>query len=848
MLIGPSFAPIIANKLPRFLLFPVLAIIPGLILGLFTGCATIPTPPPPQEIPGYQQLCEEFGPRDFGPLVGRRLVLDPGHGGFFRGALGPRGLSEAEVNLGVALYLRGLLEWAGAEVYLTRTADYDFLAGTDSTLVADLAFRVSMSDSLQPDVFLSIHHNSTASRDKTINETQTYYPLNDTGASLDLARAVHRHLVRNLEIYPAKILPGNFHVLRNATVPAILGEPAMISHPVMEDRLSLAASQELEAQAYFLGLLDYFAGGTPIWSGASIDTFWVKDTDLPPLVQWTFLPSGRISTPDSKTKPGPGPDPGSFRLTSDGAETGFHLSADGHTVTWQPQGPAPSQPVELILEGQNLAGRSAPLRRTLLMPSVGNQIRLRILVSEHEIDSGPFLVHWQSTTGFPVPPGYLTLSPGGPVRLGGGVEEWLTIDDSPEPNSLTEARFLPDGAFAALAAPCKADTLPPLHEWRLMEGGSDGPDLGIWFRKHPWVARVLPGSLPPLSCLVNPTNPVVPIHVEEPVWITARGLLPFVTAAPHLAEDLGTVLRHSRVWQAVPLLPEVMGKVVILDPAINEPLGHRADFGTGRDIGPLGLRGTDVNLAVARYAARLLAGAGAEVHLTHRDGARIPNPDKIRLAEREKADLFLTIGRASTPRQVTAAHHPGSTAGEAWANYFLQAWGPLSTEGDSLLAHPSWAYLLRHTACPALELELPGPNNSDDEERLGKSGWQRAEARAVFLSVVAALGETRALDLTIQPLDIASRLNTGFPPEAIDWMELDGNFIWAGHEEDIYGRDRKQSSSPDPGIPISSNMGPGLPAVTSRHTLEIHAGSSWQLWLLDRSKTGWNSRLLLQGP
>ena len=34
---------------------------------------------------------------------GRRIALDPGHGGFFRGALGVNGLTEAEVNLGVAL-------------------------------------------------------------------------------------------------------------------------------------------------------------------------------------------------------------------------------------------------------------------------------------------------------------------------------------------------------------------------------------------------------------------------------------------------------------------------------------------------------------------------------------------------------------------------------------------------------------------------------------------------------------------------------------------------------------------------------------------------------------------------
>ena len=240
-------------------------------LMLAAGCGSPPPEPAVVEIPGYEALQEQCTGRDMSPLRGRRIVLDPGHGGFFKGAVGPDGLTEAEVNLGVALYLRGLLEWVGAEAFLTRTADYDFLTPSDSTLVADLAFRSSFSDSLQPDVFLSLHHNSVASLDRTVNETQTYYPLGADGASLDLARAIHRHLVINLEISPAKILPGNFHVLRNATVPAVLGEPAMISNPVIEGRLKQAASQRLEAEAVrdvimaTSGGIDLEVGGKPIF-------------------------------------------------------------------------------------------------------------------------------------------------------------------------------------------------------------------------------------------------------------------------------------------------------------------------------------------------------------------------------------------------------------------------------------------------------------------------------------------------------------------------------------------------------------------------------------------------------
>ncbi len=183
------------------------------LLALLGGCGRPAAPPtvvPPAAAPvaGYEGAGTDLSGLDLAPLRGRRILLDPGHGGRFRGALGPNGLSEAEVNLGVALYLRGLLEWAGAEVFLTRSADVDLSTPVDSTLAGDLARRVALADSLRPDVFLSLHHNSNATRDPIMNETQTYYPAGREGADLDLARAIHRHMVRALGISPARIMAG----------------------------------------------------------------------------------------------------------------------------------------------------------------------------------------------------------------------------------------------------------------------------------------------------------------------------------------------------------------------------------------------------------------------------------------------------------------------------------------------------------------------------------------------------------------------------------------------------------------------------------------------------------------
>ena len=85
-------------------------------------------------------------------------------------------------------------------------------------------------------------------------------------------------------------------------------------------------------------------------------------------------------------------------------------------------------------------------------------------------------------------------------------------------------------------------------------------------------------------------------------------------------------------WDANPVLAGLLDKVILLDPA---------GGGTTTDgAGPLGLRGADLNLAVAQQAAQLLRGAGAEVHLTRHDETALLPVEKVRLAGQIGADLF----------------------------------------------------------------------------------------------------------------------------------------------------------------------------------------------------------------
>ncbi len=779
-------------------------------LGLLSnGCTQHPaptnTPAIPPSIAGYLKLQEEFGPHDFSVLAGRHIVLDPGHGGFFRGALGPRGLTEAEVNLGVALYLRGLLEWAGATVHLTRSADYDFLSLQDSTLASDLAFRSSLVNSLQPDVFISIHHNSTASRDPDVNETQTYYPLGDEGASLDLARSIHRHLVLNLEITPAKILPGNFHVLREATVPAVLGEPSMISNPVMEGRLSLAASHDLEAKAYFLGLLDYFSLGQPRWSGAAHDTLNWDPAQALQEVSWVF----QSAQPGEST--GPGPRPESFQLTLDGQNQAFHLSADGRTVTWQPAFPLSAGVHLLQLRGQNLKGRATPQRTTHLQVNSTTQLQVDLYAEantpanqDNQCQPARTMLHWQSTTGTSVPAGFLDISSPISLLIPPAVEGWFLLPSVDiNPDSLL---FRPRNTdHIQVITPITHPNIPDNFLWRLItlgenpEFASSRQPLSGWRQRLGNLSSPRPGGFAPFG-------PAMLWQPNQPVWIEGKGLLPLVDNGQAQINNPRTVNSEFYLWRPRLLLPSLQGKTIILDPAG----GGTVNDGTYG----LGTRGADINLATALQAKDLLEGAGARVLLT-RTGEVAPDAQqKVLMAGKTNADLFLTIGRATAGAQYKALHHPGSKTGIKWAQAMIQAFAPL----DSLEIGQSYAYLLRHTACPALEIRLRVPQTTAEEMLVSSLPWQMAEGRAILLACTGAFNNKGHLPANLDPGQLIAGNPGGLKLDEIERARWDGNFSW------------QPSSFLKPGDTVTSFKSPGWPAGPGVHTLEIHAADQWQLW------------------
>jgi N-acetylmuramoyl-L-alanine amidase len=230
-----------------------------------------------------------FGDRTLTRMLGLkidRIVVDPGHGGYDLGTVGPGGLYEKDIVLSIAHDLQKLIqEQLGAEVFLTRNDD-SFIS---------LEERTAIANQHRADLFISIHANS--SRNRTISGVETYYldfaksdtereiaarenattassvhELEDlikkiaqadkSAESRELASIVQKNLFSGAhKLFPTAqnrgVRSAPFIVLIGANMPSVLTEVAFISNPRDERLLKKSSNQERLVKALFSGIEDY---------------------------------------------------------------------------------------------------------------------------------------------------------------------------------------------------------------------------------------------------------------------------------------------------------------------------------------------------------------------------------------------------------------------------------------------------------------------------------------------------------------------------------------------------------------------------------------------------------------
>jgi N-acetylmuramoyl-L-alanine amidase len=225
------------------------------------------------------------------------VALDPGHGGEDPGAIGPTGLREKDVVLGIALQLREHLHaLRGVRVMMTRDGDY----------FVPLGERVRKALRVQADLFVSIHADAFLRREA---RGASVFALSTTGATstaarwmadrenaadvvggvniavrdADLMRAmldmgttaqirdslrvgeeVLGRLARVGRLHKPRVEQAGFAVLKAPTIPSILVETAFISNPDEENLLRDPAWQARLVDALAEGIRRYFVRNPPL--------------------------------------------------------------------------------------------------------------------------------------------------------------------------------------------------------------------------------------------------------------------------------------------------------------------------------------------------------------------------------------------------------------------------------------------------------------------------------------------------------------------------------------------------------------------------------------------------------
>lgn len=177
-------------------------------------------------------------------LIGRKICIDPGHGGVDPGCISYSGVYESTVNWAIAQAVKTRLQRAGAEVKLTR--------GENTSINA--YGRVDVANGWGAEVFVSVHCNAHYQPDKSGTEIWHY---GNSAASLRLATLISTSL-RGLGLVDRGVREGNYAVLRETVMPAVLVETGFLTNPGDEAVLLNPSSQARIADMICQALVAYF--------------------------------------------------------------------------------------------------------------------------------------------------------------------------------------------------------------------------------------------------------------------------------------------------------------------------------------------------------------------------------------------------------------------------------------------------------------------------------------------------------------------------------------------------------------------------------------------------------------
>ena len=177
-------------------------------------------------------------------LTGKKICIDPGHGGSDPGAVG-QGLQEKTINLDI-----------GNRMYTIMTSDAASCKRTRSTDVyVSLQGRCDIANNWGANRFESTHCNAF---DGSAHGTETYCYSGGSSNSFDLRNKVNPELVAHMGTTNRGVKTASFTVLVNTVMPAILGEVAFIDNAGDAAKLGSATYRQEAARAYLHGTQSHY--------------------------------------------------------------------------------------------------------------------------------------------------------------------------------------------------------------------------------------------------------------------------------------------------------------------------------------------------------------------------------------------------------------------------------------------------------------------------------------------------------------------------------------------------------------------------------------------------------------
>jgi len=176
------------------------------------------------------------------------IVIDPGHGGFDIGAT-VKTIEEKALALKTATLVKQYLHQNGYRVILTRSRD----------VFISLTKRTNIANDTKSKLFVSIHFN--AFKDPKVSGIEIYYynrgSKSRSSDSKKLADTVLKGLIASTSAKNRGIKTGNFHVIRETNMPAILIEGGFVTNPQEHSNLSDQQYVEKMARSIANGIEKY---------------------------------------------------------------------------------------------------------------------------------------------------------------------------------------------------------------------------------------------------------------------------------------------------------------------------------------------------------------------------------------------------------------------------------------------------------------------------------------------------------------------------------------------------------------------------------------------------------------